>query len=90
MRYLVLFALPLLVVFAPEAAATYEGVLDLGPDVPAVSFTGIGAVQGTGSACLVVPDSIDFGFVLRGHPTSSSFRDSNAPANAVAMTTANC
>ena len=58
----------------PGAVGSFPCTLDLGPDIPQVALLGSGAVQAPGAQCVVLPDSIDFGFAAVGQADSSAFQ----------------
>src|SRR5690349_12486580 len=59
--------------FTPDGVGTFPCSLDLGPNCPAVSLDGSGALQNPGARCIVLPDTIAFGSVAVGHSKVVSF-----------------
>ena len=60
--------------FAPGGVGTFPCTLELGPNSPAVSIVGAGALQAVGAAGLAAPDSLDFGSLQAGDSATRSFR----------------
>jgi len=58
----------------PSAVGSFPGTLDLGPDSPQVALGGAGALQAAGAQCVVLPTTVDFGFVETGQSANGSFQ----------------
>ena len=65
------------VAYSPSATGSSACQLDLGPEIPAVSLTGAGALQAPGAQCVLSVPSIDFGTAAVGGSKQDGFTITN-------------
>ena len=60
--------------YQPSAPETLTCILDLGPGLPRVPLSAVGALQAPGARCSILPDSLDFGVLGVGQRVSAEFQ----------------
>ena len=68
----------IVVAFTPGSVGTFPCTLELGANAPPVSISGASALQAPGARCVVLQDSIPFGFLAVGQTTLETFEVINA------------
>jgi hypothetical protein len=60
--------------FTPSATGSFPCTLDLGAESPSVALSGDGALQAPGAQCVLLPTTVDYGFVATGNSAPSTFQ----------------